>query len=144
MNNRRKEYPLGTKVYCLAPEDWMPMEKLLAPSFYSKTAFFSRDESDLEAIRVFNTPVTAVWSSLAWKQGPIRPWLIEAEADYLSVFCRTTGSMNFLGWTERIPNSSIRRVMRFFDWQVCWPGELLGSMISKESIIQELDHHNEY
>ena len=133
---KKKVYAAGVRLFCLAPEDWMPQEKILAPKHYPNSLFFSSDEAKLENLRVFSSPVQAIWSSVCWKQGPVRPWLIEAEARYLTVFCRSAVKDHF-AWTNRVPNASIRRVMRYFDWQVCWPNEVRMSMINKENFIQD-------
>ena len=139
---RNKEYPAGTRLFCLAPEDWMPIEKLLAPKHYPDSMFWSSDEAKIENIRVFTSPIQAIWSSVCWKQGPVRPWLIEAEASYLEVFSRSVGTEHF-AWTEKVSNASIRRVMRYFDWQVCWPNEIRSAMLDKEYFIRELFDAND-
>lgn len=115
--------------YCLAPSEWIPGTKLLPAFYYQSSRYWAEEESKLKAIRVFFDPITACWASLCWKQGPVRPWLIEFHPDGLYPYSRSTGTKNVqFKWLDEVPEFSISRVLRYFDWHVCWPNELKNSM----------------
>jgi hypothetical protein len=134
---RPKSLPPSSMIYCLAPQEWQPGESVLAPYRYGTGKYWARDEATIRSVRVFTTAVNAVWSNIAWKQGPVRPWLIEASSRGLDIFKRTPA--DHFSWVSIVPAENIIRASRHFDWHVCWPNEIRTQMLQLSFFDGSLD-----